>query len=238
VKTGDMAKLKVTIILPALNEESAIGKVIDEIPKSDLEKDGYIVQVLVADGNSADQTRQIAEEKGADIIIESRRGKGVAIKTALKTVDADYIFMIDADYTYPASYIPDMLALLKDNSVVIGSRMKGNREKGAMTKINTIGNHLLSLLASIMYQKRVSDVCTGYWGFQSGAIKDLDVKATGFELEARLFSRLARKGYSIVEIPIYYRKRGGQPKLNPFRDGSRIAWTLIKRRFQKISDEI
>ncbi|MCK4785319.1 MAG: glycosyltransferase [Desulfobacteraceae bacterium] len=233
-----MAKPKVTIILPALNEEKAIGKVIDEIPKSALEKAGYIVQVLVADGNSTDQTRKIAERKGADIIIEPRRGKGVAIKTALKTVDADYIFMIDADYTYPASYIPDMLTLLQEYSVVMGSRIRGKRERGAMTRINTIGNHLLSLLATILYQKRVSDVCTGYWGFQSGVLKGLDVKATGFELEARLFSRLARKGYSIAEIPVNYRKREGQPKLNPLKDGSRIAWTLIKRRFQKITDEI
>jgi dolichol-phosphate mannosyltransferase len=237
MKTRDMSKPKVTIILPALNEEKAIGKVIDEIPKSELEKDGYTVQVLVADGNSTDQTRQIAEEKGADIVIEPRKGKGVAVKTALKTVDADYIFMIDADYTYPASYIPNMLSLLKDNSVVMGSRMMGKREKGSMTKTNTIGNYLLSLLATIVYQKRVSDVCTGYWGFQSKTIKTLDIKATGFELEASLFSTLARTGYSIVEIPIYYRKRGDQPKLNPFRDGSRIAWTLIKRRFKKISDE-
>ncbi len=233
-----MAKPKVTIILPALNEEKTIGKVIDEIPISDLEKAGYIIQVLVADGNSTDQTRKIAERKGADIVIEPRKGKGVAIKTALKSVDADYVFMIDADYTYPASYIPDMLTLLQEYSVVMGSRMTGKREKGAMTRINTIGNYLLSLLATIVYQKRVSDVCTGCWGFQSKAIVGLDVKATGFELEARLFSRLARKGFSIAEIPIYYRKREGQAKLRPLRDGSRIAWTLIKRRFQKITDDV
>ena len=232
-----MAKPKVIIILPALNEEETIGKVIDEIPISDLEKAGYIIQVLIADGNSTDQTRQIAEEKGADIVIEPRKGKGVAIKTALKSVDADYVFMIDADYTYPASYIPDMLTLLQEYSVVMGSRMTGEREKGAMTRVNKIGTNLLSLLATVVYQKRVSDVCTGCWGFQSKAIEGLDVKATGFELEARLFSRLVRRGFSIAEIPIYYRKRGGRAKLKPFRDGSRIAWTLIKRRFQKITDE-
>ena len=90
-----MAKPKVTIILPALNEEKTIGKVIDEIPISDLEKAGYIIQVLVADGNSTDQTRKIAERKGADIVIEPRKGKGVAIKTGPYQTIKDVVNNLD-----------------------------------------------------------------------------------------------------------------------------------------------
>ena len=88
---------KVCIILPTLNEEEAIGRVIDEIPVRDLVEKGYEVEVLVVDGNSQDRTRQIAEAKGAEIIIESRKGKGRAMRTAFGLVDADFVFMLDAD---------------------------------------------------------------------------------------------------------------------------------------------
>ncbi len=226
-----MNQSKITIILPALNEEATIGKVIEEIPKHALEHIGHIVQVLVVDGNSIDKTRQIAEEKGATVIVVPRKGKGIAVRTVLKTIDADFIFMLDADYTYPATYIPDMLNLLARYDVVIGSRLKGQREKGAMRLFNLVGNYLLSLLATFLYQKRVSDVCTGCWGFKAKVVKSLNLRATGFNLEAELFSQLSRKGYSITEIPIYYRQRPSRAKLRAIRDGIRIGWTLITRRF-------
>ncbi|GAH63712.1 unnamed protein product, partial [marine sediment metagenome] len=103
---------KLVIILPALNEEGTIGKVIDEIPRAILEERGYQVKVLVVDGNSTDLTRQIAQEKGVEVIIEPRKGKGRAMRTAFEQVKVDFVFMLDADYTYPAAYIPDMLDML------------------------------------------------------------------------------------------------------------------------------
>jgi glycosyltransferase involved in cell wall biosynthesis len=125
-----MNKGKVSIILPALNEAGTIGKVIDEIPTQALKQAGYSVEVLVVDNSSTDQTAQIAREKGARVITEPRRGKGRAVRTAFEQVRADFVFMLDADYTYPATYIPDMLKLLNQGySVVIGSRLKGQREK-------------------------------------------------------------------------------------------------------------
>ena len=231
-----MNKPKISIILPTLNEEETIGKVIDEIPRSALEQAGYVVHVLVVDGNSTDSTRQIAEQKGATVMIEPRKGKGTAVTAALKSVDGDFIFTLDGDYTYPATYIPEMLALLGNNPVVIGSRLKGKREKGAMSRLNTLGNHILSLIATVLYQRRISDVCTGYWGFRAEVLKDLGLIATGFELEAELFSQLTSKGYSIAEIPIYYRRRAGHPKLNPLKDGVKIAWRLVNKRIRRLVD--
>jgi glycosyltransferase involved in cell wall biosynthesis len=92
-----MSQPKISIILPTLNEEETIGKVIDEISRQALEQAGYAVQVLVVDGNSTDRTKQIAEQKGAGVIVEPRKGKGVAVTTALSSVEADFIFMLDAD---------------------------------------------------------------------------------------------------------------------------------------------
>ena len=158
---------EVCIILPALNEAETIGLVIDEIPKERLREIGYGVEVLVVDNNSTDRTGQIAREKGARVIVEPMRGKGRAITTAFKSISGDFIFILDADYTYPATYILEMLELLEGGyDVVLGSRLKGHMAKGAMTKFNLVGNYLLGLLANILCGTRISDLCTGCWALR------------------------------------------------------------------------
>jgi dolichol-phosphate hexosyltransferase len=220
------------IILPALNEEETIGRVIDEIPWDILEGKGCSVKVLVVDGDSTDSTRQIAREKGAEVIIEPRKGKGRAMRTAFEQIKADFVFMLDADYTYPAVYIPDMLDMLHQGcDVVIGSRLRGDREKGSMSLLNVIGNHLLTLMADVLYLRRISDLCTGCWGFKGKVIPRLHLTADGFNFEADLFTQIAKQGYSIGEIPIHYRRRPTPAKLSSIKDGLKIGRTLITRRF-------
>ncbi len=227
-----MSQGKVSIILPALNEAETIGRVIQEIPRERLEQEGYQVEVVVVDNNSTDQTAGIAAEKGARVIAESRKGKGRAVRTAFEQVKADFVFMLDADYTYPATYIPDMLKLLNQGySVVTGSRLKGRREKGSISRLNTIGNHLLTLMANVLYQTRISDVCTGYWGFKGDVIPRLNLSATGFNLEAELFAQVAKNGYRIGEVPINYRRRPSRSKLHSIKAGASIGRTLLARRF-------
>ena len=223
---------KVCIIIPTLNEAEAIGKVIDEIPRQAMEQKGYEVEVLVTDGDSTDGTRQIAEAKGAKVMVDPRRGKGRQMRRALGIADADFIFMLDGDNTYPPSYIPEMLELLRRTyPVVIGSRLGGKIEKGGMSLLNMIGNHLLTLMANLLYKTRISDLCTGYWGMRSEVISNLNLTSNGFDFEAELFSQVAKKGYRIGEVPIHYRRRRGPPKLDSIRDGLKIGWALIKRRF-------
>lgn len=227
-----MPRKDICIILPALNEEATIGKVIAEIPRQTLEEKGYKVTVMVVDNGSTDRTGQIARENGAEVIVEPRRGKGRAVRTALEWTEADFVFMLDSDYTYPATYIPEMLDLLEQGyPVVIGSRLRGKVEPGAMSRINLIGNHLLAWLASLLYCKRVSDLCTGLWGFRGEVIKNVQLSAFGFEIEAELFAQLAKRGYRIAEVPIHYRPRPTRPKLNSLKDGLKIGWRLLIRRF-------
>ncbi len=222
---------KVCIVLPTLNEAASIGNVIEEIPQRALEEKGYHVDVLVVDGNSTDLTMKIAQEKGARILVEPRRGKGRAIRTALEEVNADYIFMLDGDYTYPTTYIPEMLDILKKYPVVIGSRLKGKRQKGALRRLHLLGNHLITLFANILYGTRISDLCTGYWGFRREVVQNLDLTCDGFQLEAELLTQLAKKGYKIGEVPIVYRVRTGKAKLRVLKDGMKIARMLITKRF-------
>jgi len=101
-----------------------------------------------------------------------------------------------------------------------------------MTRVNVVGNVLLSILARALFSTHISDVCTGFWGYRSDAIRRLKLAARGFEIEADMFAECARHGLCIVEIPITYRARKDRPKLASLRDGVKIGLFLCKRRLQ------
>ena len=223
----------VAVVIPTLNEERSIGKVIDDVPVADLLRNGLETSVYVIDGQSTDNTRAIAVQKGAQLIIEEQRGKGSAIQTAFQSITADYAIMVDGDDTYPIEMATEMTRLLQTNDVVIGSRLKGTIEPGAMTRLNIVGNMLLSLLARVLFGTRISDVCTGFWGYRSAAIRRLELAARGFEIEADMFGECVRNGLRIAEIPITYRAREDEPKLASLRDGLKIGLFLCKRRLQR-----
>jgi dolichol-phosphate mannosyltransferase len=226
----DEAMETVAVVIPTLNEERSIGTVIDGVPVADLLQNGFETAVYVIDVRSVDHTRDIAVQKGAQIIAEKRRGKGVALQTAFRAVDADYVIIVDGDNTYPVSAATEMLRLLQTHDVVIGSRLKGFIEPGAMTRLNVLGNKLLTRLAQAFFGIEVTDVCTGLWGFRGEAIKRLELEAQGFEIEADMYSECAVKGLSIAEIPIHYRARADHAKLAAIRDGLRIGAFLCRKR--------
>ena len=142
--------------------------------------------------------------------------------------------VIVPDYTYPATYIPEMLELLKKYPAVIGSRLKGIREDGSMRRLNTIGNYGLTLLANVLYMTWISDLCTGYWGFRGDVIKNLRLTSDGFQLEAELLIQLRKHGYKIGELPVNYRCREGKAKLSGIKDGIAIGRFLISQRFSRL----
>ena len=224
---------EVCVILPALNEEHTIGLVIDEIPVRAMEEKGYRTSILVVNNGSTDRTEDVAREKGVAVITEPRKGKGMALKAGFAAAKCDFVFMLDSDFTYPATHIPEMLELLEgDCDVVLGSRIKGHIEDGAMTSLNRVGNRLLALIANVLYGTRISDPCTGCWGFRADVTRELDLQASGFDIEVNMLTEVARNGFSMAEVPIGYRKRKTRPKLNSLRDGFRIGKTLVRRRFR------
>jgi dolichol-phosphate mannosyltransferase len=225
----DEAPETVAVVIPTLNEERSIGKVIDDVPVADLMQNGLETAVYVVDGRSTDNTREIAVEKGAELILEERQGKGSAIQTAFKSITADYAIMVDGDDTYPIELAAEMIRLLQTHDVVIGSRLKGTIEPGAMSRLNVLGNTLLTLLARALFSINVTDVCTGLWGYRGDAIRRLELEAQGFDIEADMYSECARKGLSIAEIPIHYRARADQAKLSSLRDGLRICAFLCRK---------
>jgi dolichol-phosphate hexosyltransferase len=219
----------VAVVIPTLNEARAIGKVIEQIPVDELLNAGLETTAYVVDGHSTDNTIDIAREQGAQIVLEEGTGKGAAIRTAFERIDADYVIMVDGDDTYPIDVATEMVRLLQTHDVVVGSRFKGAIEPGAMTRVNVAGNTLLTLLARLLFNVKISDVCTGLWGFRRDAIRRLELTARGFELEADLFAESVLKGCSIAEIPIAYRARQDRPKLVSLRDGLKIGAFLFKK---------
>lgn len=222
----------VTILLPARNEETGIEATFAALPIERLTELGYPLEILVADGHSHDRTRDVAESYGARVLQQLGKGKGRAVRGALDRARGDHIVMLDADATYPAQAIPAFVALLEEGyDVVMGSRFAGQIEDGAMKPVNRVGNHGLSALASLLYGRRTTDVCTGMWAFRKDAVQNLALTSTHFEVEAELFARSARAGLRIAEVPIRYAPREGVTKLGSVRDGLRIGAALVRYRF-------
>jgi dolichol-phosphate mannosyltransferase len=124
----------------------------------------------------------IAEEKDAQVILEDRKGKGAAIQTVFESVTADYVVVVDGDNTYPIEAATEKTQMLETRDAVIGSRLKGSIKPGAMTTLNLCGNILLALLARLLFRVKISDICTGLWGYSGDAIRRLELAADGFEI--------------------------------------------------------
>jgi len=229
-----MQQSTVDVIIPALNEAATIGLVLAEIPLAELATAGYLVRAVVVDNGSTDGTAALARDMGAFVIHEPKRGKGNAVRRAFSETSADYVVMLDGDNTYPAAYIPEMLrALCEGMDVVIGSRLKGTRAAGSISTVNVIGNHMLTWIACLLYWRKTSDLCTGYWAFRGSVLPLLHLTAPGFTLEAELFSEVARHGLRFGEVPIYYRRRPTPTKLRALRDGVKITRMLLQGRFRR-----
>lgn len=222
---------KVTILLPTKNEEAGIRETLDAMPIDVLAAGGWDVEVLVVDGNSKDRTREIAAAWGARVVNLGHGGKGADFRAGLAAVRGDIVVMLDADNTYPADAVPDFVEMAAEGvDVVMGTRIRGSIEDGAMSGTNLLGNKVLSLIATVLYGKRTTDVCTGMWAFRRDSLTKLRLNSVRYEIEAELFAQSAKAGLKIREIPIRYTKREGKSGLVWWRDGTAIAAKLARKR--------
>ncbi len=229
-----MFKNEISVVLPALDEEMTIGRVIDGIPIVQLKQKGYDIDIMVVDGHSTDKTREIAQKKGARLILQEGRGKGMGMKAAFRASSGNYLFMLDSDDTYPGYHILDMLPLLESGhyDVVLGSRLSGNITPGAMSKLNMLGNKLLTNTANLLFPNghRVTDVCTGMWGFRREIVQRLNLEAKHFDIEAEMYAKCVKMSCKIGEVPIDYNKRISPSKLSSMKHGISIATRLFKEK--------
>jgi dolichol-phosphate mannosyltransferase len=213
------------VIVATLNEEQGVGLTLAEI-RSHLDKSFC----LVVDGRSTDGTVKIAEEMGATVVTQKGYGKGDAIAAAIahaQAVDVDYVAFIDADYTYPAEYLPKMIGMLEEDpnlGMVTGNRFSGNPSVGTIRNLFYLGNRFLAFTNNffngVQLQDPLSGIRVGRWQI----LKNWRPRSKGFDIEAELNLYIEKKGYRIIEIPIRYRQRLGEKKLK-----LRHGFTILKR---------
>lgn len=227
--------MKVSFVIPALNEEGIVGKTIKSIPVDEIEEAGYDVEIIVVNNNSTDNTAQEAKDAGATVFLEKNRGYGNAYIRGFKEATGDIIIMGDADGTYPLEQSMDFINYIVDDGsdFVIGSRFKGTIEKGAMPALHQyIGNPLLTKMLNILFNSEYSDTHCGMRAFTTDALHKMNLTAPGMEFAVEMVIEAREKNLNIKEIPISYKKRGGgEAKLSSFTDGWRHVKYMLKRRF-------
>ena len=197
---------------------------------------GYEYRVLVVDAHSIDGTDKIAKDMGAEVIYQGGRGYGDALKTgfsyARKQLDASVIVMMDADLTYDPKHIPDLVApILKNEAdLVVGNRFAG-MEKGSMSFVNRFGNKMLSLVAKLALGLGVYDTQSGMRAFKSDLLDYMNLVAVGMPLAMEMLAEALSAEARIREVPISYRPRVGETKLNPIKDGGRILGVTVRLMF-------
>jgi len=221
----------VTVVIPALNEEQGIGDVIKEIPINELKKMGYNTEVLVIDNGSQDQTPHIARTHGAKVIIQPIRGYGNAYKAGFANATGSIIATGDADMTYPFNILPGVIKLIEDTGVdFVNTNRLTTLKHEAMEGSHVLGNHVLTGLARILYGWPFKDSQSGMWIFKRSIWKDLRVNSSGMPFSQELKIEAYIRGFKCIEIPIDYRARAGEGKLNTVRDGIGNIKQLIKKR--------
>ena len=200
------------VIIAALNEEEGIGLTIGELYST------LHTRILVVDGNSTDRTVEVGlRNLGAEVVFQDGHGKGDALAKGIENLGlVDYAVITDADYTYPAEYIDQMIQVLEENpsvGMVCGNRFSGKAEPKAFRSIFYIGNRLIAFTHNALNGVQLSDPLTGLRVVRAEILKHWKVKSKGFDVEVEMNHYVERKGFGIVEIPIHYRQRLGEKKL-------------------------
>jgi glycosyltransferase involved in cell wall biosynthesis len=211
----------VSVVMGTRNEEKAIEKVIKDIKNVTNNQ----AEIIVVDG-SEDQTPEIARRLGAKVISQEPKGYGVAVKLALMSATRDIIITTDYDDTYPMEEIPKFVKLINDGyDVISGSRL--SKKVDTMPIFNRFGNWLFASITSVFYGIKVTDVTTGMRAYRREVIHNINW-TENVGLSAELLFRPALKKYKIIEIPIDYKERVGETKLDPISGGLGIFKSILK----------
>lgn len=220
-----LKNLKVSIVIPALNEADAIGSTIKNIPLEELRRKGFDTEIIVVDNASEDDTAREALNAGAKVVSESKRGYGSAYLRGFREASGDIIVMGDADGTYSFGETVKFVdcITLDGFDFVTGSRFKGDIQAGAMPWLHRyLGNPILTGTLNFLFKTKISDTNCGMRAFTRQALEKMDLRATGMEFASEMLIEASRKQLRMSEIPIsYYPRKGGRPKLRSFKDGWR-----------------
>ena len=220
--------LRITVIIPCLNEEQGIEKVLRRMPQ-------FVDQVIVVDNGSPDRTSDVARSLGAEVIREDVRGYGRAYKTGFSQATGDIIVTLDGDHSYPPDAISYLIeAFLHLEVDFLNASRFPVRDKHAMSFKHKFGNFVLSLATSLLYFRWVADSQSGMWVFRRAILKEMKLESDGMAFSEEIkIEALRSSRIRFEEIPVQYSSRLGEIKLNPWRDGFHNLWFLLKKRFAR-----
>lgn len=226
--------LKLSVIIPAYNEEKTIKNVINDVlrvPLKNIKK-----EIIIVDDFSTDNTRNILKKIRANnikkLFHERNLGKGSAIRTALKHATGDIILIQDADLEYSPKEYPKMLEPIIKNKAKVVYGVRFTKQHKPRYKIYYFGNLVLTFITNWLYNSRISDMETGYKAFRKEVTKNIKLKAKKFDFEPEITAKILKSGYKICEVPITYKSRSmKEGKKIGWKDGLEAAYYLIKYRF-------
>jgi glycosyltransferase involved in cell wall biosynthesis len=224
----------IAVIIPAYNEEKTIAKTIAAFARQLPD-----AQLVIINNNSADNTvasaqAALAASGGRGVILhEPRQGKAMAMRTAFHAIHADFYVMVDADNTYPAEAVHELLqpALSEGVDMVVGDRhSSGAYSRQNKRKFHGFGNSLVTRIINLLFHSRLRDIMSGYRVLSRTFVKFFPILSSGFEIETEMTLHALDKRFLIREIPITYieREQGSVSKLNTFSDGARILRTILR----------
>ncbi len=216
----------VSVVLPTLNEAGTILDAINTIDRYTT----YPKEIIVVDGNSTDGTIDLVNQTGkCRLIIEPRRGYGLALRIGMKNAKGNILIMVDADGTYEFKHIDRLVSRLieKDADMVLATRMYDPNK--AMGFLNFLGNKAITFTYDFFYSQFLSDTQSGFRAIDRAKYDNVRFKETDMPFATEMLIQFAREGYNMVEIPTTYKARTyGQTKLRPFQSGIRIFSTMFR----------
>ena len=216
--------MKIAAIIPCYNEEITIKQVIEDMqnycPKC---------EIYVFDNNSSDNSYNIAKETGAIVDKVSYQGKGEVIRRAFADIDSDIYIMVDADMQYDLSEINNFINYFIENKLDMLNISREVVDESVHRKGHSFGNFMLTGFANLLFGKKFNDMLSGYRIFSKGFVKGFPANSRGFEIETELTIYALQMRLPVDEVSAKYIKRpeGSHSKLNTFKDGFRILWTII-----------
>lgn len=225
IATERAAPPRIVVMVPCLNEEVTIGKVVDDFRAALPE-----AEIVVFDNGSTDRTAEVARAHGARVVREKRRGKGFVMDAMFRKLDADYFVLVDGDDTYSAPDVRKLMepVLAERADMAVGSRL-ARFDQGSFRALHVVGNRLLTGLVNWIFETGLTDMLSGYRVMTAELVKSVPLLSGGFEVETELTLRTLEHQFVIEEVPLpyYARPAGSHSKLRTFRDGLRVMFSIV-----------